>query len=170
MYLPYLSIGAGVLGFLPAYATEERLDSGSAFWVVESLRGLFGPSMWWTSLYIAGAFMILAALALRAGFRTYRPLAVTISDINALLLAFLFLLSPDYPWYFLMVVPFVALTRSLPGWVLSVGGFALYDVLPWDPQVPFILRDTAFNVAVLAAVLVVMRPRRAGEDPRAPAR
>jgi hypothetical protein len=169
MYLPYLSAGMGVLGFLPAYATEERLDSGSAFWVVETLRGLFGSSISWTSLYLTSALMILAALALRAGFR-YRPLAVTISDINALLLAFLFLLSPDYPWYFLMVVPFVALTGSLAGWALSVGGFALYDVLPWDPQVPFTLRDSAFNVAVLAAVLVAIRPRPTEEDPGAPAR
>jgi alpha-1,6-mannosyltransferase len=160
LYLPYLSAGAGILGFLPTYAREERLDSGSAFWILEALRGTVGSSAWATPLYLSVSFAILAGLALRAGFRQDRPLAVTLSDINALLLAFSFLLSPDYPWYFLMVVPFVALTGSLPGWVLTIGGFALYDVVPWDPQVPFWMRDTAFNLAVLAAMLLSMRQAR----------
>ena len=154
LYLPYLSAGAGILGFLPTYLSEERLDSGAAFWMVDALRWTLGPSVWIAPLYLGAALAILIALALRAGFRKHRPLAASLSDINALLLAFSFLLSPDYPWYFLMVVPFVSLTGSCSGWVLTIGGFALYDVVPWDPQVPFWIRDTAFNLAVLAAMLV----------------
>ena len=153
MYAPYLSAGAGVIGFLPTYAAEERLDSGSAFWLLEVLRWTVGIPGWAVVAYLAAALAILAALALRAGFRRDRPLATTLGDINVLLLAFSFLLSPNYPWYFLMAVPFVALTGSLAGWVLTVGGFALYDVLDWDPQVPFYLRDAAFNLAFLGAAL-----------------
>jgi alpha-1,6-mannosyltransferase len=160
LYLPYLSAGTGILGFLPTYVNEERLDSGSAFWVVEALRWVLGPSAWTTFLYLGASLAILAGLALRAGFRKDRPLAVTLGDINALLLAFCFLLSPNHPWYFLMVVPFVALTGSFAGWVLTIGGFALYDVAPWDPQVPFWMRDAAFNLAVLAALLVSLRQAR----------
>ena len=160
LYLPYLSAGTGVLGFLPGYASEEKLDSGSAFWALEMLRWIVGAPVWAVPLYVAAALAILAALALRASFRRDRPLAATIGDINALLLAFSFLLSPNYPWYFLMVVPFIALTGSLPGWVLTIGGFALYDVVPEDPQIPFAMRDAAFNLAVLAAMLVSWRRSR----------
>jgi hypothetical protein len=160
LYLPYLSAGTGVLGFLPDYASEEKLDSGSAFWVLETLRWIVGSPVWAARLYLAAALAILATLALQAGFRRDRPLAATIGDINAMLLAFSFLLSPNYPWYFLMAVPFIALTGSLPGWVLTIGGFALYDVVPADPQIPFAMRDAAFNLAVLAAMLVSWRRSR----------
>jgi alpha-1,6-mannosyltransferase len=159
-YLPYLSAGRGILGFLPAYASEEGIDSGNAYWIVGVLRLLLGESGWWTALYIAVALAMLAALALRAGFRQDRPLAVTITDINAMLLAFAFLLSPNYPWYFLMLVPFVALTGSLPGWVLTIGGFALTDEVTWDPWIPFWIRDAGFNIAVLAAFLVAWHRAR----------
>ena len=169
-YVPYLSAGSGIFGFLVTYASEEGIDSGNAYWIVGVLRGLFGETGRWTALYIAGALAILAALALRAGFRRERPLAVTITDINALLLAFAFLLSPNYPWYFVMLVPFVALTGSLPGWVLTIGGFALTDEATWDPWIPFWIRDTGFNVVVLAAFLVAWgRARKqAIGDPGAP--
>jgi alpha-1,6-mannosyltransferase len=160
LYLPYLSAGAGIFGFLPAYATEERLDSGSAFWLLETLHRIFGPLTWTAPLYLGASLAVLAALAVRAGFRKNRPLSTTIGDINALLLAFSFLLSPNHPWYFLMVVPFVALTGSLPGWVLTIGSFVLYDVVPSDPQVPFWMRDAAFNLAVVAAFLVSIRLTR----------
>ena len=103
------------------------------------------------SVYLALALLALAALALRAGFRRVRTPASTLADINRLLLVFLFLLSPDYPWYFLCAVPFLALLGGAPGWVLTVGGFMLYDVVTGDPQVPFYLRDAAFNGLFLAA-------------------
>ena len=31
-YLPYLGVGAGVLGYLPGYAAEEGMDSGAAYY------------------------------------------------------------------------------------------------------------------------------------------
>jgi alpha-1,6-mannosyltransferase len=154
MYAPYLSAGTGVIGFLPNYLAEEDLDSGTAFWVVEVLRWIVGPNDWMTPAYVAAAAGIMIVLALRAGFRRERPLAATIADINALLLAFAFLLSPNYPWYFLMVVPFVALTNSVPGWVLTIGGFLLYDEHPWDFAVGFEIRDSVFNLAVVAAMII----------------
>jgi uncharacterized membrane protein len=99
-------------------------------------------------------------LALRAGFRKERTLTTTLNDINALLLAFLFLLSPDYPWYFLMAVPLIALTGSQAGWALTIGGFALYEIQTWDPQIPLYVRDTAFNLLVLAmAVRAALKAR-----------
>ena len=86
-----------------------------------------------------------------------------LADINRLLLVFLFLLSPDYPWYCLVAVPFLALVGGAPGWVLTIGGFMLYDVVTGDPQLPFYLRDAAFNGLFLAAaVLTWLRQRFPG--------
>jgi hypothetical protein len=160
LYVPYLSVGVGVFGFLPAYMGEERLDSGSAFWVVNTLQALVVPSPWWGRLYMAVGALILAGLALRAGFRRERTLATAVGDITGLILAFSVLLSSDYPWYFLMAVPFVALTGSPAGWALTVGGFVLYDVLPGDPQIHFAIRDAAFNLLVFATmILAAVRAR-----------
>jgi hypothetical protein len=56
-----------------------------------------------------------------------------------------------------MVVPFVALTNSVPGWVLTIGGFLLYDEMSWDFAVDFAIRDSAFNLAVLTAMIIAAR-------------
>ena len=106
------------------------------------------------------SLLVLATLALQAGVRRERTPASMLSDINQLLLVFLFLLSPDYPWYCLMAVPFLALLGGAPGWVLTVGGFMLYDVVTGDPQIPFYVRDAAFNGLLLAAAAFTwFRPR-----------
>jgi hypothetical protein len=160
LYGPYLSVGTGVFGFLPTYVEEERLDSGSAFWALNVIQSVFGPFSWAQSIYGLAALALLSGLALRAGFRKERTLTTTLNDINALLLAFLFLLSPDYPWYFLMAVPLIALTGSQAGWALTIGGFALYEIQTWDPQIPLYVRDTAFNLLVLAmAVRAALKAR-----------
>jgi hypothetical protein len=151
-YAPYLSVGTGVLGFLGSgYLSEERVDTGGGFWPLVVWRALFGPSPGDAGVYRALSSLILAALALRAGFRQDRTPAATLADINRLLLVFLVLLSPDYPWYFLVAVPFLALVGGAPGWALTVGGFMLYDVVTGDPQIHFLVRDAAFNGLVLAA-------------------
>lgn len=157
LYLPYLSAGWGVFGHVPTYAREERLATDSAYWVLQMLAWIAGPTRWAVPLYLAVSLAIIVGLALRAGFRKERPLAVTIADSNRLALAVCFLLSTDYPWYFLMAAPFVALTGSPAGWALTVGGVLLYDVYDWDPQVHFFVRDMAFNLAVLAGVLISLR-------------
>jgi len=151
-YAPYLSVGTGVFGFLGSgYLAEERIDTGGGFWLLSVWRALFGVSSRDPSVYLALSLLVLAVLALRAGFRRERTPASMLADINRLLLVFLFLLSPDYPWYFLMAVPFLALLGGAPGWVLTVGGFMLYDVVTGDPQIPFYLRDAAFNGLFLTA-------------------
>jgi hypothetical protein len=153
LYAPYLSVGTGVLGFLPGYVGEERLDSGSGFWLLAVLRWFAGAPVLPTTAYLLASFAVLAALALRAGFRRDRPLAATVSDINALSLAFLFLLSPDYPWYVLMLVPFAALSGSWPAWAMTVGAFVLYDPWLFDPEARIQVRDTLFYGAAAAAML-----------------
>lgn len=65
----------------------------------------------------------------------------------------LFLLSPEFPWYLLMAVPFLSIAATLPGWALTVGGFVLYDVVPGDPQLSYDDRSAILAALVLAAAL-----------------
>jgi hypothetical protein len=170
-YLPYAELGRGVVGFLPRYLAEERISEGSAFWLLEVARAVLGTSGG-LALYLGLAAVVLAGLALRAGFRANRSFDARIRDSLVLVSAALFFLSPDYPWYALILLPYLALAgprplaepAAWPALALSLGGFVLYDVIPDDPQVHFTLRDAGFNVLVLGAFAAAwLRARRAAK-------
>jgi alpha-1,6-mannosyltransferase len=125
-YLPYLSVGWGVLGFLPhGYLNEEGLVSGSGFWLLSLWRLAFGLSRYDVPCYVALAAALLLYLALRAAFRPTRTAATILADASVLFLVVLLLLSPEYPWYYLIIVPFVALLGSAPAWAASIGALLL---------------------------------------------
>src|SRR6266498_3516480 len=129
-YLPYLSVGAqGALGFLPAYADEEGLRSGSRFFILNFLRRLFGGHSVPTALYVGFALAVLALLAAWAVFRQEREPRSYITSNLALGAAFTMLLSPQYPWYFTWLVPFLCFAASfawLPLFCLTTACLALY--------------------------------------------
>lgn len=162
-YAPYLSVGSGLLGFLTrGYLTEERFSTGEAFWPLAAVQWLFGVHSWnQHRVYLVIAGIGLAALAVRAAFRKERSAATMLADVSQLLMAFLFLLSPNYPWYFLALTPFVALVGGAPVWALTVGAVVLQDEVTWDPSVPIMLRKTVLYAGFLAAcVYAAWRARR----------
>src|SRR5262249_46074775 len=124
-YLPYLRAGRGVLGFLVGYLHEEGFQSGDGFWLVHAARALIGDVPGLLTLYIPRAAATMGTLALRIAFKTDDSPQRTTGDIATLLLAGLSFLSPNYPWYFLVVVPFISLGGGAPAWTLSVGAFLL---------------------------------------------
>jgi hypothetical protein len=65
-------------------------------------------------------------LALRIAFGPERSPRETLSGIILLLSAGLFLMSPNYAWYFLALVPFIPLGAGAPAWALTLGAFLLY--------------------------------------------
>ena len=79
-------------------------------------------------------------------------------------MALLVLVSPEYPWYALLAVPFVAVAATGAVWVLTVGSLGLYDVVPGDPQWSFETRSALLTAAVLA-VAAADRYRRIGRMP-----
>lgn len=163
-YLPYLSVGSGVFGFLTTgYADEEGLSSGWGFTVLRLWRQSVGPWPHDTQIYLALCLTILAALALKTGFREARTPERSLRDINLSIVMLLFLLSPEFPWYLLMAVPFLSVTATIPGWVLTVGGFMLYDVVPGDPQLSYDARSAILAALVAAAALAQLGvSRRSG--------
>jgi len=150
-YVPYLSVGPGVFGFFTGYLREEGLATGTQVWPLALWRAIAGASTGDLIVYAAAAAIIMAVLARRAAFREPRTPATTVADINTLLLAALFLLSPNYPWYFLIATPFVALVGGVPVWVLTIGAVLLQEEATWDPYVPWLIRKSILYGGFLAA-------------------
>jgi hypothetical protein len=92
-------------------------------------------------------------------------IAATLGDINMLLLLALLLLSPNYPWYFLVITPFVALCGSPPTWVVSIGALLLSEQLDWDFYIPrMVTKSILFGGLLLAWALTAWRVRQRTAD------
>ncbi len=153
LYAPYLGAGQKVFGFLSGYVAEEELGSGGGFRYLKLLESVTGTIPHGGTLYLVAAALILAGLALRIGFRADRSPAATVRVTALLLIAFLVLLTPHYPWYYLAIAPLLALQpRMLTPWVLVTGGFLLYDVIAGDRMAPFAVRDGALHLTASAAL------------------
>ena len=127
-YLPFaLSAGAGVVGFLPGYAREQGLDTGGGVLALALLEaaGLVRP--WMAAGYglLAAAALLLVSLWTRR--RGNPSLRAALGGTALLATLFLFLLTPTFPWYFLVVAPFPALLGLWSPFVLTTGGFLLYS-------------------------------------------
>ena len=119
-YLPYLSVGWGVLGFLTkGYLTEEGISAGNDLWLLSLWRLVFGEHQGDVVAYVVLAALVLTFKGLSVARSSHRTIASSLADINMLLLVALLLLSPNYPWYFLVITPFAALCGSPP----NVGRF-----------------------------------------------
>ncbi len=160
LYLPYLSVGAGVLGFLPTYFREEHIDTDQGFWLVTTLQYATGPVAWASPLYLAAGAALIGGLALAVPFSRDQGLEARLRRLFWLFFAFLMLLSPNLPWYYMALLPFVALLGPAPGWAATICCFVLYDVVGADIEVDFAVRDTVLNLVVLAALVAALRSRR----------
>ena len=101
LYVPYvLATGIRVIGYLPGYLSEEGYDNGSRF----TLLTLFLPK----SATLPVAAVILAATAVIV-WRTSDPVRPWLGQL-VMIGTTLLVVSPRYPWYALMLIPFIALT------------------------------------------------------------
>jgi hypothetical protein len=160
-YLPYLSVGWGVLGFLTkGYLTEEGISAGYELWPLSLWRLVFGEHQGDVGGYAVLAALVLLFRGLSAARNSDRSIASSLADINMLLLIALLFLSPNYPWYFLVITPFVALCGSAPTWVVSIGALLLSEQLDWDFYIPrMVTKSILFGGLFLAWTLVAWRAR-----------
>jgi len=155
-YLPYLGAGRRVLGFVTTgYLSEEGFSGGDGFWLVALVRAAIGQVPGLTAAYVVVALGVMAWLALRSASRTDTTPQTRIADIAVLLMAGLFFLSPNYAWYFLAVVPFIALGGGAPAWAMSLGAILLYRpaTLPANDLAWKTLATLPFVIAVAAALM-----------------
>ena len=129
-YLPFASAGTGVLGFLPNYAHEQGLDSGEGLLALAVLKriGLLRP--WMQTAYLLVAVVLLLGLALWTRLKGRTDLPARLQGTALLIMTALLLLTPVFPWYFLIAAPFTPLLGLLSPFVLGTGGFLLYGFNP----------------------------------------
>ena len=151
-YVPYLSVGSGVLGYLGGYVEEEGLASGRGFNVLWLMESLTGPVPAAVRVYVAVAAVVMIGLAIVVGFRRDRSPEAAIAGLAWLLAVFLTLASPHYPWYFLALVPLLAIHPSATGWVLTLASPLLYDSAVGIAWPGYDLRIAAFTLATVAAL------------------
>lgn len=145
-YLPYLSVGpAGVLGFLPGYASERGMVSGEQFFLLSAVRQLFHTSVP-TAAYLIFAFLVLAALSIWS--MQSQPNNAIEYLRNGLIISavFLVLLAPHFSWYFTLLIPFLCFVPSVPVLYLTFASFLLYAT--W-------LNDAPPQVLLLKALIFV---------------
>jgi alpha-1,2-mannosyltransferase len=111
LYVPYVVMsGLGVLGYLPGYLTEEGYDDGSRF----ALLSIVLPGS-------AAVIVAAALIAVAAGLAWWK------SDASAPWLAqlalvgsILIIVSPRYPWYALLMIPFIVLSQRWEWFVVPL--------------------------------------------------
>jgi hypothetical protein len=145
LYVPYvLATGIGVLGYLPGYLSEEGYEDGSRF----ALVSLVAPGS--SAVIVAG--VILAVVAVFVIWKTdqNQPWVGQLVMIGATLLV----LSPRYPWYALLLLPFVALSGRWE-WLLVPMALTLRLLVPSVPL-------TRASIAIAIIVIIAVSLRRAG--------
>jgi alpha-1,6-mannosyltransferase len=153
-YLPYVSAGWGVFGFLTkGYLTEEGIASGDDLWALSVWRLVFGTHRGDVAAYAVVAASIVLFMMLSAARRTDRTIAASLADTNILLLVVLLLVSPNRPWHFLPILPFVALCGNAPTWAVSIGAFLLTNELYWEFHLPKpVIKSILFGSFLLACI------------------
>ncbi|MCU1420537.1 MAG: hypothetical protein JWN36_188 [Microbacteriaceae bacterium] len=137
LYVPYvLTTGIGVLGYLPGYLNEEGYDSGSRF----ALLSLIVPKQ--AAIFVAGALLVATAVLVWRKTDPTRPWTGQVVMIGVTLL----IVSPRYPWYALMLVPFIALSGRWE-WFAVPLALTVRLVAPY-PHV--------FQASLAVAVLVIV--------------
>jgi len=161
-YLPYLSVGWGVFGYLTeGYIAEEGISAGYELWPLALWRLVFGEHRGDVAVYLVLATLALLFAVFAVAFRTDRNMASSLGSINMLLLLSLLLGSPNYPWYFLAVTPFVALCGSPPTWAVSITALMLSEQLDWDFYIPrMVTKSVLFGGLLLAWAWVAWRSRQ----------
>jgi alpha-1,6-mannosyltransferase len=161
VYLPYLSVGSGVLGYLWGYIDEEGLASGRGFAVLWLMERLAGPVPGAVRVYVAIAAVIMVGLAVAVAFRRDRSAEAAVACLGWLLTVFLALASPHFPWYFVVLVPWLALRPTASAWVLTLASPLLYDNPAGALWPSYDARIAAFTLATaIALAFDVWRLRR----------
>ncbi|HQT38590.1 MAG TPA: hypothetical protein PK231_04125 [Acidocella sp.] len=106
LYLPYLSVGWSVFGFLGGYTAQEGIDSGHGVYVLDLIALVTPVSPLAAKLYLAALALLLAATGLIIVWRQRllppgpaltRQIATAALLLGCLLMAGL---GPHYPWYY----------------------------------------------------------------------
>jgi alpha-1,6-mannosyltransferase len=160
-YVPYADLGTGVLGFLPQYLGEEGIGDGQGFLLLRLLALFIQPLptlVTWVYLIVCGA--LLAGLAATFVANDRLDVVTTTEQAQVLILAFLLVLSPNYPWYFVVLVPLGCLSPWFPAHLLTLLSVILYVGPPLDADPWTVTVQSALYGSAMAALAVDLYNRR----------
>lgn len=158
LYVPYIAVaGAGVLGFLPGYLKEEGYSEREG--IRFGLAQLVSTGQW-PPLLSAAALAVVALAVLR------RTRESNVWDQQTVLIGLtLLIVSPNYPWYALMLLPFVVLSRRWEYLGIILALDLIYMVPKEEPQ--SVMINQAVLLAATAALAAGAWLRRRSELRRA---
>ena len=144
-YLPFVSVGWRVLGFLPGYAAQEGFDAaGAGFYLLGLLRHVPALAALSARVYAIGALAILATLGAAFAF-TRDGVRLLFTAAAVLATAFIVLVSPHYPWYFAWLIVFACFVRSFSLFWLTNACLLLYLI----PGYAFVQNDDRFAIETM---------------------
>jgi alpha-1,6-mannosyltransferase len=125
-YLPYLGVGARVLGYLPGYASEEGIGNGRGIYFLDLLAQSMVLPAWAGAAYLGAVLGLLALLAWR--MRSQPAGAVGLAG-DALLLGTVLTvaITPHYAWYFAWLLVPACVAPVWPVLVLTLLSFTIYQ-------------------------------------------
>lgn len=161
LYLPYVSAGWNLFGFVGGYGAEEGYATGGGYWFLAGLGHLGWPSSRLLLPYLLCAGLGLAALALRIAFgstRAMEPDAVTLCRDTAILAAVATCAaSPHYAWYYpWLALPAVVAPVPAVIWLGSAPLLFLID--PFNDR--FLWPSLVFIPSIVLAGRSLWRARR----------
>jgi hypothetical protein len=135
LYLPYLSVGRQVLGFLGGYGAQEGIDSGQGIFFLSAIGLIIPLPALAPKLYLALLALVLAALAAPMVFGRALPAAqdaaARVICQRCLLLGAVLMagMSPHYAWYYCwLLIP--ACVMPWPSTIYLVTGSILLYLNP----------------------------------------
>jgi alpha-1,6-mannosyltransferase len=128
-YACYSSVGSGILGFLPDYAKEEGMESGSRYFLLTLARHTLHWETLPTGVFYVFAALLLLGLALWAFWRSGSAIRASFAIATVLMLLF----SSHYPWYYLWLLPFVSVIPYVPMLYFITACFYLYTTSLANP-------------------------------------
>ncbi|GAB6841673.1 DUF2029 domain-containing protein [Methylorubrum rhodinum] len=160
LYLPYLSAGPQVFGFLQGYGDEEGYRSGQGFWLLAGLAHLVPLPDGAGMAYLIGAAVLLAVLALRiARAPALGGPAATVAlcrDTAILTACTTAAANPHYAWYYpWLAVP--ATVAPVPAVVWLSAAPVLFYVDPFNER--FFWPGLVFVPAIGLALRDLLRAR-----------
>ena len=137
LYVTYvLTTGIGVLGYLPGYLTEEGYGDGRRFALISYL-------VTGTPALVIAVVLLLAVTALVIVFSDpSRPWLGQLVMIGATLV----IVSPRYPWYGLLLIPFVVMSGRWE-WMFIPLALAIHS---------YVSSYAVFRGSLLAAALLIV--------------
>ncbi len=170
-YVPYLSAGRLVLGFLSGYSKEEGINTGARFFLFDWVRSFPRMDALPLAAYMVFCAVVLGGIALwawkEAAVETFDEPHLSVSGPPkflraAMLLGFVMMLlfSPHYPWYIVWLVPFLALLPNLPLLTYLMMFFYMFTTALADGTAPkmFVLNEILYGaVAVAVGVHLLLR-------------